>query len=39
MILEPDTRWCASVDDGVSRGVDAEISHWLESKTKHFLRV
>ena len=37
MILEPDTGRCASEDVGLLRGVDCEISHWLERKTKHCL--
>ena len=37
MVLEPDTRRCASEDAGPRRGVDCEIPHQLEREMKHSL--
>ena len=38
MLLEPDTKWCASKDAGPPRGMDCKIAHWLERGTKHSLQ-
>ena len=35
MVLEPDTERCDSEDVELSRGVDCEILHRLERRTKH----
>ena len=37
MVSEPDTRRCGS-EDANPQGVDYEIPHWLERRTKHFLQ-
>ena len=37
MVSEPDTGWYANEDAGSPRGVDYEIPHWLERRTKHSL--
>ena len=39
MVSEPDSRRCASGDVGLSSGVDCEISHWLETRTKNSYKV
>ena len=37
MVLESDTGWCANQDARPLRGVDCEIPHRLERRTKHSL--
>ena len=37
MVSELDNGWCANEDAGPSRGVDCEIPHQLERRTKHSL--
>ena len=37
MVLEPDTGWCAIENARPPMGVDCEISHRLERRTKHCL--
>ena len=36
MVLEPDSGWCVS-EDMASKGVDFEMTHWLERGMKHSL--
>ena len=37
MVSEPGTEQCASEDAGPLKGVDCEITHRLERRTKHSL--
>ena len=37
MVLEPDTGWCTNDGVGPPKGVDCEIPHRLERRTKHSL--